>query len=331
MTDTVKFLLIRFSSIGDIVLTTPVIRCLKNQVEGAEIHFLTKPAYAGILAPNPYIDKLHLLDDHFNNTVRELEQESFDYIIDLHHSLRSWKVKSRLHRISFSVNKLNVQKCLKVRFKIDRLPDIHIVDRYLDTVRLFDVQNDQKGLDYFIPPEEEVNTESLPSFLHNGYVAVVMGARHVTKQIPVERLIGVCRNLKKPVVLLGDKGDLAKANRIAAEPGIQAFNACGKYSISQSASVVQHALAVITPDTGLMHIASALKKDVISIWGNTIPGFGMSPYMPGSHSRIFEVKNLSCRPCSKLGYKTCPKKHFRCMNDIPWNELTDYVNGLITA
>lgn len=324
----VKFLIIRFSSIGDIVLTTPVVRCLKEQVEGAEIHYLTKPAYATILQGNPYIDRIILLQPSLKETIRELKEEGYDYVIDLHNSLRSWRVKSALPWLSFSVKKLNWQKWLMVQFKINKLPEKHIVDRYLDTVKLFDVENDGKGLDFFLRPEDEVSQNELPGYLHEGYIAVAMGARHVTKQIPPEKIATLCRHFNRPVLLLGDKFDVANAEQVVRMAGGKVFNACGKFSLRQSAWLVKQALVVVTPDTGLMHIASAFKKNVISVWGNTIPAFGMYPYLPGEKSRIYEVKGLSCRPCSKLGYPACPKKHFRCMMDIDYEGLADYVNHI---
>src|SRR6187402_803655 len=147
-----KFLIIRFSSIGDIVLTTPVIRCLKQQVPGAEVHFLTKENYRGIISSNPYVDKVQLLGSSWDLMIHQLQQEDYDYIIDLHHNLRTLRIKKALKRGQhFSFNKLNIQKWLLTAFKINRLPAVHIVDRYLYTLKNFNVVNDGKGLDYFFP------------------------------------------------------------------------------------------------------------------------------------------------------------------------------------
>ncbi len=115
-------------------------------------------------------------------------------------------------------------------------------------------------------------------------------------------------------MLLGGKEDSQAADEIEKVLGDKIINACGKYNLNQSASLVQQAEYIITHDTGLMHIASALKKKVISIWGNTVPEFGMYPYL--TEFKIIENKELSCRPCSKIGYNKCPKGHFKCMNDL---------------
>ncbi|MDP4187444.1 MAG: glycosyltransferase family 9 protein [Bacteroidota bacterium] len=312
----IKFLIIRFSSIGDIVLTTPVVRCLKKQLEGAEIHYVTKKKFASVLYGNPYIDKIHLFDGDLNKTITELKSEKFDYVIDLHHNLRSLIVKFRLGVMDFSFNKLNLKKWLLVHFKINKLPRVHIVNRYLDTVKLFDIVNDNQGLDYFIPSSDEVNVDSLPETFRNGFISFVIGARHATKRLPNDKIISVCRKINLPVILLGGKEDMANGDEIAEIAGEKILNMCGKLNLNQSASLVRQSRLVISHDTGLMHIAAAFKKKIISVWGNTVPEFGMYPYQPDEDSQIIEVPGLKCRPCSKLGYEKCPQKHFNCMNLI---------------
>ena len=94
----------------------------------------------------------------------------------------------------------------------------------------------------------------------------------------------------------------------------EVYNACGKFNLNQSASLLKEAVVVFSHDTGLMHIAAAFGKKIYSIWGNTIPEFGMYPYR--TQFVIFENKKLKCRPCSKIGFDSCPKKHFKCMNDV---------------
>lgn len=325
----VKYLIVRFSSIGDIVLTTPVIRCLKQQVKEAEIHFLVKKQFLPVIKSNPYIDRFYQLDKNFSSLIKDLKKENYDYVIDLHHNLRSFRLKQQLSVLSFSFNKLNPKKWLMVNFKINKLPHVHIVDRYFSTVRLFDVTNDMKGLDYFIPDDEEVQLSDFPAEFQRGYIAVVTGAKHFTKQVPDQRLIELCNHIGYPIMLMGGKEDFEKAENIRLNTTNPVINVCGKYSINQSASLIRQSELVLTPDTGLMHIAAAFGKKIISVWGNTIPGFGMFPYLSHPESKIFEVKNLSCRPCSKIGYPKCPKKHFKCMNDIDYDSVIKYTNELI--
>jgi ADP-heptose:LPS heptosyltransferase len=313
-----KFLIIRFSSIGDIVLTSPVVRCLKEQVSGAEVHYLSKRAFEPVLRHNPYIDKLHLLEPGGNLPIRALRAEHFDAVIDLHHNQRSWWVKRMLGGKSHSFRKLNYEKWLLVNFKKNRLPDLHIVDRYLETVAPFGVRNDNKGLDYFIAPEDEDILSRLPAPFRQGYIALVIGARHATKRLQEGQLITLCGMLRRPVVLLGGQEDAAAAAYICERAGANVFNACGIGTLNESAALVRQAEAVITHDTGLMHIAAAYGKRIVSVWGNTVPAFGMSPYPKGTGAApvfLEEVRGLPCRPCSKIGFPECPKQHFRCMRD----------------
>jgi ADP-heptose:LPS heptosyltransferase len=326
----IKFLIIRFSSIGDIVLTTPVIRCLKLQIVGAEIHFVTKKQYHSIISQNPYIDKVHLLEDNLNDLVRELKKEKFDYIIDLHHNLRSSIIKTRLKTLAFSFNKLNFQKWLMVNFKKNFLPEKHIVDRYFYAIAPFDVKNDLKGLDFFIEQKNEVDISSLPLNFHKGYVALAIGAKHFTKQMPEDKLIQLCNGIDIPIILMGGPEDRFKAERIIQfSEKAKIFNACGGFNLQQSASLIRQAKLVITPDTGLMHIAAAYKQKIISIWGNTIPQFGMYTYLPDHKYYTFEVNGLKCRPCSKLGFQKCPKKHFDCMNKQNISGIIELCNILL--
>jgi len=313
-----KILIIRFSSIGDIVLTSPVIRCLKEQVQGIELHYLSKKSFETVLAGNPHLDKIHYLENSLSDCIEILKKEKFDYIIDLHHNLRTLWIKIKLGVSSSSFDKLNRQKWFLVNFKRNTLPPVHIVDRYLQTVKFLEVKNDNKGLDYFLLKSYSL-TEMLPPS-HQSYIAVVTGAQHATKRLPVEKLTELCSGIKGPVVLLGGPEDKERAEEIAKASGLHVFNGCGTFTLDESAFLISKAKKVITHDTGLMHIAAAFNKPVVSVWGNTVPEFGMYPYQ-ADYSRIVQVKDLSCRPCSKIGFKNCPKRHFKCMNLIDLNLL----------
>ena len=309
-------MIIRFSSIGDIVLTTPVIRCIKQQL-GAEVHYLTKKGFRQVLEHNPYIDKIHTIEKKVGEVLPELKAEAFDFVIDLHRNIRSTQVKWALKTRHSSFDKLNWEKWLMVRFKVNRLPDIHIVDRYLAPAAALGAKNDGQGLDYFIPVDAEVDLTDWLADAKQPYVAFVIGAAHATKRLPQEKLISICRKIKQPVILLGGPAEASVGQEIAEAAGPHTINTCGKLRLHQSASVVRQAWKVISHDTGLMHIAAAFQKEIISVWGNTIPEFGMYPYYANgeSHNTTVEIKSLSCRPCSKIGYQSCPKGHFKCMVD----------------
>ena len=331
-----KFLIIRFSSIGDIVLTTPVVRCLKKQIPTAQIHYLTKSNYSSILASNPYVDKLHYLEENLNNLVSELRNEDFDYIIDLHHNLRTLTIKKALDKKAFSYEKLNIEKWIYVNFKWNSLPDIHIVDRYMKTVESFGVKNDGAGLDYFIAAADHVKEKDIPASHSAGYIGISIGAALNTKKYPFHKARALCESLDHPIILLGGLEDADEGERIAAVDPVKIYNACGKFTLNESADLVRRAKLIVSNDTGLMHIATAFKKPVISLWGNTVPEFGMYPYYGENYLSqhpspfdILEIKNLSCRPCSKIGYDKCPKGHFKCMELITTNSILDKIDQRI--
>ncbi|MBS1663592.1 MAG: glycosyltransferase family 9 protein, partial [Bacteroidetes bacterium] len=182
----------------------------------------------------------------------------------------------------------------------------------------------------------ELKPGDIPTSHQAGYVGLVIGAALATKKLPFHKLKEVCEKARHPLILLGGKEDAEVGEQLAAIDPIKIYNACGKFNLNESAALVRQAKLVVTHDTGLMHIAAALKRPVLSIWGNTVPEFGMYPYYGenylfhykgsgasgggasgGGNERkpyeMMEVGGLGCRPCSKIGYKKCPKGHFKCM------------------
>ena len=310
-----KFLIIRFSSIGDIVLTTPVIRCLRKKFPDAGIYFLTKKRFASIVESNPYINKVITLDDDFDDTIDNLKEEKFDTVIDLHYNLRTLRVKQALKGIPFySFNKLNTQKWIYTNFKLNLMPAKHIVDKYIETVANFGVINDGSGLDFFIPGKDVVKDSDIPFSHSQGYIAIAIGAAHFTKKLPVDKAKELCAKIEYPIILLGGNEDYNNGVEISNADPVKIYNACGKFSLNESADIIRKSNLVISHDTGLMHIAAAFKKMIFSVWGNTVPSFGMYPYK--TKYEVFQVNKLWCRPCSKIGYDKCPLTHFKCMRKI---------------
>jgi ADP-heptose:LPS heptosyltransferase len=299
------------------VLTTPVIRCCKQQISDSEIHVVTKKSFTQVLENNPYITKVHSFEKNISEVVQQLKNEKFDFIIDLHNNIRSLSLKLQLKSPSATFKKLNINKWLFVQFKINHMPAIHIVDRYFGPVKSLGVENDKKGLDYFIPKKDELNlTEVLPPAFLNGYHTLVLGGSYFTKQIPEVKLHEIIKRSDLPLVLLGGKEEVKLGEKLTSIFNEKVFNACGNFNLNQSAFLVKNSIKVITSDTGLMHIAAAFKKEIHSLWGNTVKEFGMYPYLTDEKSTIHEVTGLNCRPCSKLGFDKCPKGHFKCMNEI---------------
>jgi ADP-heptose:LPS heptosyltransferase len=319
-----KALIIRFSSIGDIVLTTPVVRCLKQQRRDVEVHYLTKASFGPLLMNNPYIDKLHLLYDDLQATIADLQKEKFDVVIDLHHNVRTLRVKKALDVKAYSFPKLNIQKWLLTNLKMHLMPDKSIVERYFETVQHLGVRNDGNGLDHFLTPEKLLANTDIPMSHWGGYVGCVIGGSYNTKKLPVEQWKRFCAAVPYPVMLLGGPDDSGDGADIALQDPIKIYNSCGKFNINESAELVKMARVIVSNDTGLMHIAAAFRKPIISLWGNTSPEMGMFPYYGfnnlkdrvAQQSVIMENTGLSCHPCSKLGYNKCPRGHFKCMNQL---------------
>jgi ADP-heptose:LPS heptosyltransferase len=330
-----KFLVIRFSSIGDVVLTSPVVRCLKTQLPDAEIHFLVRPAFKSVLSNNPHITKLHSLQESMNDTIAALKEERFDYVIDLQRNLRSLRIKRGLKVPAFSFKKLNFQKLVFTKLKWNVMPkQAHVVDRYLSTVNLFGVYNDGAGLDYFILPEEQVSEKDIPASHHAGYIGVVIGGSFYTKRLPIYKLQELCSKIDHPIILLGGPEDAAIGEEIKKIDSVKVYNACGKFSLTESADLIRRSKLVVTHDTGLMHIAAAFKKQIITVWGSTTPSFGMYPYygvnflsqQVAPPCDDIQVHKLWCRPCTKIGRRKCPQGHFKCMKKISIDELVLKVN-----
>jgi len=330
-----KILFIRFSSIGDIVLTTPIIRCVRQQYPDAEIHFLVKQSFKPVLIANPYINVIHTLDKDLKETIAQLKTDKFDYVIDLHRNLRTLRVKQSLDVPAYTFDKLNFKKWLYVNFKWKVMPDKSIVERYFEGLKELTIKNDGEGLDYFIPEQSKTKLEDIPYGHSVGFVGCVIGGSYFTKKLPVQKWKEFVALCPYPIILLGGPEDRDDGNMIVEADTAKVYNACGKFNLNESADLVRRARVVVSNDTGLMHIAAAFKKPIVSLWGNTTPEMGMFPYYGFNNlnqnvsrlSVMLEVKHLSCRPCSKIGYHKCPKKHFKCMNDISAEQMTEEVKA----
>ncbi len=332
-----KCLIIRFSSIGDIVLTTPVIRCIKQQVEGAEVHFLTKRSFKTVTENNPYIDKFFYYDNNLPELIGLLKLEEYDYIIDLHKNIRSLRIRLALDVKTLSYKKESAAKFLLTKFHINRMSGRHIVLRSLDAVASVGVKDDGGGLDYFISKQDEVSVSDLPLSHAMGYVAIVIGASYYTKKLPVYKLQELCAKIDHPIILVGGKEDIPEGDAVAAVNPIRIYNACGKFTLNASADIVRKARVVISHDTGLQYIACAFNKPVIAIWGGTSPKLDVEPFygsrfLASSNKIMYKnmiVPGLPCQPCSNFGTHTCPRKHFKCMKLQDIEAIVNAVTGYV--
>lgn len=314
-------------------------RCLKEQLPDSEIHFLTKASFRSVVEHNPNIDKVIAIKSSIKEVTTELKKENYDHIVDLHNNLRTRSLAMRLRRPTTRFPKLNWKKWLLVKFKKASMPDVHVVDRYFETVKKLGVKSDGKRGDFFIPESEVVDLKSDFDCAQSSgrgiepgkFVALVIGAKFGTKQLPLEKLVELIGKTNDAILLIGGPEDkklgeeiLQKANRA------DLFNTCGSHSILGSASILRQSRVVVTNDTGMMHIAACFDVPIVSIWGNTVPELGMYPYRPEDKSSysIHEVKGLNCRPCSKIGFDACPKGHFDCMKKQDVSAIAEKMNDL---
>lgn len=323
-----KVLIIRLSSIGDIVLTTPTVRSLAHAGREVEIHYLVKKTFYALLAANPYIHTIHVFDKDLKALLRDLRAEKFDFVLDLHNNLRSLRIKTALGRPYATLNKENYQKFLLTKLKNRKVDIAHIVERYADTLKPLGIALDAGGLDCFIPDSHYAQAKSIWETAglwenRKNVLAVVLGGTYYTKRWPPEYFVELIQRLNRPVVLLGGKDSLEEVAQIIPHIQVPCIDAVGRYELLSSAALMHGCGAVLTHDTGLMHIAAALQMKVFSLWGNTVPEYGMTPYHTDHH--ILEIKGLGCRPCSRLGFDRCPKGHFKCMRDLKPETVLHYL------
>lgn len=301
---------------------------LAEQMPDSQVHYLTKPAFAPLIEANPFVHKVWKWDSkNATEVLRKLADEQFNHVVDLHNNLRSFRVTALLDAPCYRFKKLNFEKLLAVRFKKNILPNVHIVERYANTLRHLSKFETPQHLDFFIPANDLQKAKlRFANYLNERYIVFCIGAQHQTKQMPPEKWQQLAALLNQKIIVIGGEADKLAAKIIAQEE--QVDNLCGLTSLFESSFLVQHASAVVTHDTGMMHIASAFNKPIVSIWGNTIPQFGMYPYGV-SESFFAEVSNLECRPCSKIGFKQCPKKHFACMINQDLKSIADQIKSWV--
>jgi ADP-heptose:LPS heptosyltransferase len=327
-----KILFIRFSSIGDIILATPAIRCTKLQLPDAEIHFLSKRSMKEVTIANPYIDRFHYYDHNMKELINDLKNENFDYIIDLHKNFRSYRIRKALCVKTYSYKKQSLQKFFLTKLHINGMSGRHISLRSLDAVRGLGVKDDGKGLDYFIPEESEIRNDDLPLSHQLGYLAIVIGASYYTKKLPVEKLKELCRQISYPVILVGGSEDISEGNEVASADPVKIYNACGKFNLNESADIIRKAKLVISHDTGMQYVASAFQKKILAVWGGTSPKLDVEPFYGTTalaRHKNFIVPSLSCQPCSNYGTRKCPKGHFRCMLNQDTDAMAGMANSLV--
>ena len=328
-----KVLIIQFASAEDVILSTPVWRIIKTQLENVEVHLATKSEFCSLVAENPYLTKVHGREKNAWQLIKALKKERFELVINLGRSSFSKLLTMCLSGKHRQYRRHLWREWLMLLFKIDRLSNVHQVEKYVEVIEPLGLKMDNLGLDYFIPDKDLVEPDWLPVSHREGYIAVVISGDKYTQQLPKSRIIELCDRIAKPVVLLGGEKDQLLGEEIErffehgpAEDPFEyilqndlgkrtvVFNACGKFNFNQHAALLKEAVVVFSHQTALMHVAAAFNKKIFSIWGSNVPEFGRYPYR--TTFTIFENKKLPCRPCAVASTASCPKGHFKCMKDI---------------
>jgi ADP-heptose:LPS heptosyltransferase len=326
-----KVLVICATAIEDVLFATPAIRALKVRLDDVELHALVELSSAFLLDDNPYVDRVHNFDTSVWNNYKRLKDEKFDLIVNLRSGLYAGLLTRLLGAKTYSLESLRWKEWLMINFKIDQLPNVHLVTRMMDVVEPLNIKTDELGLDYFIPEKDKVLLEWLPKGFQQGYVVFCINAPYPTRKLTLDRMIELCDKINKPIILLGSKDDVengdvistffSKAVSLNYEEGLlqlnkrtTVYNACAKFNFNQMASVIKQSKAVFTFDNEFIPVASAFKKEIFGLWGNTVLLFGRYPYR--TKFTVLENNRISCRPCSSTGYDKCPKGHFKCMKRI---------------
>ena len=316
-----KILVIRFSSIGDIILTSPIVRCIKLQKE-AEVHFLVKKEFREILNESPFIDQIHTYHNNLFELIKELKQHQFDLVIDLHNNLRSKIICFSLVKPYFSVKKENMKRLILINFGYNYLKK-NVVEKYFDTITNLSVKNDDKGLDYFIK-----NTTKVEFNLNQKYIAWSLGARYHQKKLNIDQILSTIKSIGVPIVFLGGKSE-RKMGDMLIKKSYQSnrYNFCGKITLDQSAMIVKNANLLLTNDSALMHIGCAFNTPLISFWGCTKPTLGFAPYNNKSLT-IELISNVTKYPCSKHG-SYCKVSEAGCIKQIDTKLIEETIIKMI--
>jgi heptosyltransferase-2 len=334
-----KTLVIRFSSIGDIILSTPLLRVLRATFPKSQIDYLTRSDYAELVQHNPNINVVHRYDvregfDGLRKLKQQLRAEQYDTVVDIHGSLRSRFLRAGLgaERV-FTIDKRKHERFMLVRLKKNLYKEIvSVADRYIEPLRAVGVVSDQRGPELHIPDKVLWGVARKLSTLRLNQYERTLGlcptSRHFTKRWPEDRFAAVgarfAREYDGKVFIFGGPDDVPLTSALAAQINAQtgtgrATDFSGELSLLETAAAMEYCDVIVSNDSGLMHMATAMGKKLVAIFGSTVREFGFFPY--GKESIVVEREGLACRPCSHIGRPSCPEEHFRCMRDIDVNRV----------
>lgn len=336
-----KILIIRSSSIGDILLATPLLRLLRQKYRTASIDFIVKKQFHDLLRMNPNIDHIHTFDPHAGISAlvelkKRIVDRRYDLVIDVHDNFRSHYLRQMPHAQVVKIKKYKWRRFFLVacgwNFYTAVVP---VYQRYIHTVSHLGIVDDGLGLDFYLDPvvQASIHNRLCDAGFHFDRLTlgIAPGASFATKRWPVENYAQVAKRaadeLGVQIMLLGNAADAELTHSIAHKIEHSVYDLAGRLTLMESACALRHANLMLTNDTGLMHLATALKIPTIAIFGPTVKELGFFPIPP--HASVIERTKLSCRPCTHTGRNKCPRKHFKCMREIRPEQVFEEVTAAV--
>jgi ADP-heptose:LPS heptosyltransferase len=311
-----KILVIRFSSFGDIVLSYPFISLLRKSFPDSEINFATKEKYYDLVKMHRDINNILVLKNESVDELRKLiKKNNYDLIFDIHKTIRSVFSTIFLKPEIIRYKKDTLKKLLLVSLKLNLIKKTTpVYKRYL--LALHKIHYIEKF--DFITTDLVFNREPI---IKEPYILIAPSSKHFTKTLPKELFHKVIKEIKnRKIVLIGDDTDIDKSicNYLSGFSQ-NILNYCGKTDFNILTNLIYNSEMVLCNDSGILHLAEAVRKKVIVFFGSTVKEFGFYPQLDSTI--VFENNNLKCRPCTHIGKNECPKKHFDCMNKFDIYEI----------
>jgi heptosyltransferase II len=318
-------LAVRFSAIGDILLTTPLLRALRAANPGARITVLTKAQFAPLLSHNPHLNEVIGIEpgEGIRSVARRIRGIRYSHMLDLHGSLRSRLLRRLVPGPWSTYRKRRLARAVLIVAKRDLYSDAPpIPERYFEAAEPLGIGPDGGPPDFFLSEAADARAGSRLAQLglaQDGrpLVAMAPGAAHATKRWPAEAWTVLARRVSATgadVALLGGPGDVTLTQWIAERAGVSVASLAGVLGLQETGAVIRRAEVLVSGDTGLMHMATGVGTPVVALFGPTVRQFGFFPYN-ADHSVVVELE-LACRPCSAQGGRACPLGHHRCLRAI---------------
>ena len=320
-----KFIITRFSSIGDIVLTAPLVNAIRSHYgDAARIDFVTLNRFKSAVELIDGIDNIHGIEKSTIELSKELQEIGFDYFIDLHGNIRSRSLARSLNILTFTVKKKTAAR-LSLVLGMRRPPIEHFAERSLSLLETFSIPI---GLS---KPWGRLNTDQPEFVIPVKFIAIIPGAAHAGKQLPLSTLKEICHSLSECQLLILGGDDMKSTGEALESEFSNVMSLCGTGSLKNTTYILQKASLAIGGDTGAMHIAAAVGVKLISVWGCTRPSLGLSPWKAAVDSVILEPEGRGDRPCSRHGAKCRYRKLGKdlCINHVSSGRIIDAARRLI--